>query len=317
MLIQIYKSLYKGRDAITLESSEIKVQFLPGLGGKMSSLLYKKTSREFLTQGKNEEYKILKYDGTYVESECSGFDDCFPTIDPCYYNEYPWAGVRIPDHGEVCGLCWDYKIDDNELYMYVYGVRLPYKLEKWVRYEDDQLLTIQYKATNLSGFDMDFLWAAHPMINAEEGGEILIPFKEEQDITCVLSFDENFGIYGDSMKWPVANGRDGKTKRLDITSKRNEQGNNYKIFFNSKVNAGWCGYKYRDGTVVLLEFPENKVPYLGIWVNEGSAFGFHNIALEPCTGAFDSINAAKAHKLNSVLRAKEEYDWSLNFCIKQ
>ena len=200
MKVKIYKSTYKDQKAVTLESEEIEAQFLPGLGGKLASLVHKKSSREFLAQAANDKYRVLEYDGNYVDSECSGFDDMFPTIDICHYEGFPWAGAKLPDHGEVCSLSWDYAIEDDCLYMCTYGVRLPYKLEKWVRFESDDLLNINYKATNPSSFDMDFIWAAHPMINAEAGGEIILPYKSEQDMTCVFSMDESFGKYGDAMK---------------------------------------------------------------------------------------------------------------------
>lgn len=318
MQTKVYNSKYKNINAVTVESDQVKVQFLPEYGGKMASLRSKKTSMEFLAQGSNTEYKVLAYDGDYVEAECSGFDDMFPTIDKVFYTDYPWKGIEVPDHGEVCGLRWEYEIQEDQLYMYVYGVRFPYKLEKWVRFEDDGKLTVSYKATNLSHFDMDFIWAAHPMINVEEDGQILVPYPEDADTTCVFSTDENFGKYGRQMKWPATQSRDGSIKFLNITPKRNDQGNNYKFYFNEKSPEGWCGYRYKSqDTVLTLSFPIERVPYLTIWVNEGSFHGLHNIAMEPCTGTYDRIDLARMHKQSSVLKAKGEYAWFLNFHIQQ
>lgn len=74
MNTKIFNSTYKDRSGITLESRNLKVQFLPELGGKMVFLLHKNTSKEFLAQGKNEKYRALEYDGNYAEAECIGFD---------------------------------------------------------------------------------------------------------------------------------------------------------------------------------------------------------------------------------------------------
>jgi hypothetical protein len=315
--ILTYNSTYKDKDSVTLESENLKVQFLPELGGKMVSLLYKKTLKEFLVQGENEKYKVLEYDGVYVDAECTGFDDMFPTIDPVYYSDYPWAGTKIPDHGEVCGLKWEYEIQNNSLHMWVYGVRLPYKFEKWVGFESDDKLFINYKITNLSKFDMDFIWAAHCMINSEENGEILMPFCDNSDITCVFSMDTGFGVYGDKMTWPYVNRRDGKQQTLNVTSKKDEKGNNYKYYFDNRMPEGWCSYKYNKSKLLMtISFPVEKVPYLGIWVNEGAFHGFRNIALEPCTGAYDRIDLAKLHRQNSTLLAASEYEWFLCFNIE-
>jgi hypothetical protein len=202
--------------------------------------------------------------------------------------------------------------------MVVYGVRLPYKLEKWITFESEDVLNIEYKATNPSSFDMDFIWAAHPMINVEEGGEILLPFKENSDTTCVFSMDQCFGKYGDLMKWPDVKCKDGILRNISRTSKRDKEGNNYKVYFNEKAPEGWCAYKYKNhNTILTLSYPVDKVPYLSLWVNEGSFHGLHNIAMEPCTGTYDRIDLAKIHHQNSVLKAKGEYSWFLNFHIEQ
>lgn len=314
----VYQSTYKDQIAVALENASLKALFLPGLGGKLASLVFKDTAREFLVQAPGEAYRILEYDGNYVDAECSGFDDMFPTIDACYYDRHPWSGVRIPDHGEVCGLPWQYEMRDDELVMWTSGVRFPYRLEKRIRFIDGNSLRIDYLATNPTPFDLDFLWAAHPMINAEAGAELTLPYPEDSAITCVFSTDENFGNYGFPMKWPLAIRYDSDLQILDRTAPANGQGNNYKFYFNSKIPAGWFAYQYQsDRTTLKISFPEDKVPYLGIWVNEGSFHGHFNIAPEPCTGAFDRIDQARAHGMGSFLPANGEYRWFITFNVRQ
>lgn len=313
----IRDSRYKDRDAVTIESDMLAVQFMPELGAKMVSLVCRKTGREFLAQAAGAEYKVLEYDGDYVESECSGFDDMFPTIDRVFYDSYPWKGVEIPDHGEICGLPWDCERGSDSLHMSVHGVRFPYRLEKRIEFETPNVLKIDYRAVNLSEFDMDFLWAAHPMINAEEGGEILVPYENGAAVTCGFSWDEGLAGYGDAMTWPQARGRDGKARALNVTPARDEEGNNYKFFFDHKMPDGWCAYRYPDGGPLLrLSFPADKVPYLCVWVNEGSFHGLHNVAMEPCTGSYDRPDLAKQHRQNSVLKARDEYSWYLKFHLE-
>lgn len=315
-MVKIYRSKYKNVSAMNMESSALLVQFLPELGGKMASMVYKNTSREFLTQAQGDRYKVLEYDGSYVDSECSGFDDMFPTIDTCYYERFPWAGTRLSDHGEVCGLSWDCQVENDTLYMKTYGVRLPYMLEKKVSFEDDSLLRIDYKATNLSGFDMDFIWAAHIMMNAEEGMKLMLPFKEGARTVCAFSSDPGLGKHGDSLIWPTTEGKDGRVQLLNEIGPMNPDGNSYKFYFDEKTPEGWFTCKYKsDGVTFTLQYPEDKIPYMGIWINEGSFKGLHNIAPEPCTGAFDRLDAARLHNKNSILRAKEQFCWFLKFKV--
>src|SRR5665647_2081895 len=99
-------SRYKNKDSVVLESTRIRAEFIPDPGGKMVSLINKETGYEYLVQRKNEIYSDQPFDGVFVKGECSGFDDMFPTIDVCSYENEPWKGVKMADHGEVLSLPW-------------------------------------------------------------------------------------------------------------------------------------------------------------------------------------------------------------------
>ncbi len=91
MIPTIRPTLYKDQLAITLESETIAAQFLPGVGAKLCSLIYKPANLELLLQRPAEKYLLAPYDGGYVtEGECSGFDEMFPSIDKSFYEGYPW-----------------------------------------------------------------------------------------------------------------------------------------------------------------------------------------------------------------------------------
>lgn len=95
--MKINKSFYKDIPSTVLENESLKVQILPEIGAKISSIYSKKHDYEFLVQAPGKKYRKQNYEGTYVLGECSGFDDMFPTIDRCYYGEYPWAGTPLPE----------------------------------------------------------------------------------------------------------------------------------------------------------------------------------------------------------------------------
>ena len=103
----ITPSRYKDQPAITLESETIVAQFLPDVGAKLCSLIYKPANLELLLQRPNETYRLAPYDGDYVaQGECSGFGEMLPSIDRSFYEGYPWRGTPIPDRGEVWSLPW-------------------------------------------------------------------------------------------------------------------------------------------------------------------------------------------------------------------
>jgi hypothetical protein len=310
--MKICKSRYKNIDALTLENECLKVQFTPEFGGKMLSLIHKKTSREILQQAKSPEYKVLDYDGEFVKAECSGFDDMFPTIDRVVYPDHPWKGVEMPDHGEVCGLKWEYDIKEDSIYMAVNGVRFPFKMEKWITFTGENSINIDYKATNNCYFNMDFLWTAHVMVDAGNGGEILLPYKDNQDARIAFTTDEKLGRFGDTVTWPQARDKDGRVRQVNIVRSRDEEDlDALKYYFKGRMPEGWCGYRYKeDGTRLILSFPTDSVPYLGILTSKT-----HGLILEPCTATMDRPDMAKLFNQNSVLMAKGTYSWYLKIQI--
>ena len=93
----------------------------------------------------------------------------------------PWKGIKIPDHGEVWSIPWDYRIENNSVLLNVYGVRFPYRLERKIEFIKESSIRISYKAINLSNFDFKFIWAAHPLFNCNENTKIIIPKSVRQD----------------------------------------------------------------------------------------------------------------------------------------
>jgi hypothetical protein len=311
-----YESQYKDQPAITLESDSIRVQFLPGIGAKMASLVYKPRGYELMVQRPGEEYLLQPFDGDYVAGECTGFDDMFPTIDLCYYDRFPWQGTKMADHGEVWSLPWQYEIEGEMSHFTVHGVRFPYEMEKWVSLRDDSILHLDYRLTNCSPFDLDFVWAAHMMINVEEGTELMLP-QGVRSIVGAFSIGGNFGTYGDEFTWPIDTLPDGSQRDFrKIQSKSARVA--YKYYVKGRMPEGWCGLKYhqRDFSLVL-SFPVAQVPYLGVLPNEGGWRDYYNIFLEPCTASFDRPDAARYRGEVATVPGNATYEWYLDIAVTE
>ena len=299
---------YRDTRCITLENDTLKVSYLP-LGGRMVSFVDKRTQREYLVQQSGKTYKAGTYDGDYVSS-AAGFDDMFPTILECFYPSFPWQGHRIPDHGEVWSLEWQYQVMEDCVHMDVNGIRLPYRLSKDIRFVGSDEVRVDYKVENLTHFDLQFLWAAHPMVLAEEGARLLVP-PECTKAVSVVSEKERLGVYGTAINWPEHTGKDGQVMRLDILRTATAQASE-KYYFAEKLSKGWCGLHFpSDDSTFLLTFPVAAVPYLGIWVSEGWWKGLEVVALEPCTAPFDYLNISRLYTQTSVLKGRGVYEWNL------
>lgn len=312
--MRIYQSWYKDQDAVTIESGRLLAQFLPQIGAKMCSLVYKPLDLELLVQRPGEKYLLQPYDGTYVDGECSGFDDMFPSIDACHYESYPWRGTRIPDHGEVWSIPWQLAVEADRLSFATHGVRFPYRLEKAVCLAGEDRLRIAYRLANPTPFPFSFLWAAHTMINLEEGCRLELP-AGVRSVVSTLSYSGDLGRYGDEFPWPIYRLPDGQARDLRLIRPKSAR-DAAKYYIKGRLPEGWCTLQYpKSGIALLFSFPVDKVPYLGILPNEGGWQDLYNIFIEPATAGYDRIDVAGLHNELSQVQANSTYEWYLNIAV--
>ena len=315
----IRESKYKDQKAICLESNTLKVKFLPQIGAKMASLIYKPLQKELLTQRDGDNYKKQKYDGNYLQGEGRGFDDMFPNIDESYYDRYPWKGTLLPDHGEVWQLPWKYEVKNNTLYCSVNGIRLPYILEKQISFVDDDTLRIDYKLTNPTPFEMDFIWAAHLMLNAEPGDTIELDDKLKKGYITYCHTGLH-GRYGDLINYPLDKDINGEDFRTDIITGP-ERGDFLKFYFLEKMDKGYCRLNYQKiKKGIEFTFPADEVPYMALLHNSdggGDIIDLDgvNFYFEPCTAPYDSTGIARLHNKQSVLKPYEVKKWYLTMSV--
>lgn len=311
--MSISKSSFKGMESIVMESNCLRFEVLPR-GGRMVSLIDKRNGREFLVQQKGEDYSSGTYDSNMVDYQPAGFDDMFPTINECYYEDFPWKGHRMPDHGELWSLEWKYEIKERSIVLWAYGVRLPYLFRKTISFSQENKIHIDYSVSNLTEFDMYFLWTAHPMLKAEEGTEIVLPEGCDRAV-CTLCFDGRLGDYGEINHWPEMYDKSGKTHHINRL-RGPEAKNTEKYYFKDRLTEGWCKIKYpSDKTVLMLEFPVDKVPYFGLLTEEGGWADELYVIPEPCTAPFDRIDVSKLHNKHSILPSNGAFDWFLDMSI--
>ena len=314
-LVRISGSRYKNKESVTLTSGAISATVIPSPGGKLASLLDLSTGYEHMVQRTGPVYREQPYDGVYVDGECSGFDDMFPTIDECHYESFPWKGARLPDHGEVWSLPWEHEVAGDTLVMRVRGVRLPYQLEKRVSIPAERTLRIDYELSNETPFDMAFLWAAHVMVNIDEGSRILLP-RCCTDAVTAISLKGRMGKYGDVVSWPAFTGRDGTRHRVDV-SRPASAADMEKYYFRDALEEGWCAACAPGGRLLALSFPVTTVPYLGILLNEHGWDDRYNLFLEPCTASFDRIDMARLRGQSSTVKACSRCRWHLCMTVDQ
>ncbi len=305
---------YKTEDAIIIENETLKTTILPGWGSKLVSLIYKPLEYELFWQNPGARYRKTTYGDPYERGEASGFDEMFPTISRCFYETEPWAGIQMPDHGEVWSVPWAYEIDGDTLLFRVRGVRFPFLLEKRVHLEQESIV-LEYRAENKFSMDMDCIWAAHPLFNTVPGMELAVPEGMTKIVNTVQS--RRIGPYGWMYDFPKAELLNGTIFDLSKVPKKNSS-DYQKYWFVGRVPEGWCTlYNPEQELNIGLIWPEDTVPYLGMWVNEGGWEEQYNIAPEPATGAMDRVDSARMWGMNNVLPAGRTQEWWLLLTLRR
>lgn len=175
--------------------------------------------------------------------------------------------------------CWKSPFDAPTL------VFPEYKLEQWFR----------------------FKWMERRGVLASEpGGRLELPFREGS--AAEISFDEN-GEYGS------------RGTRVQVTDEMltsrsfSPDENAYKFYYLDKTSSGVIRYTV-GGHSFVMEYDETKLPYVGVWMNNGKFKGFPCVTPEPCSVAFDKVSEARKRGQESVILPGESFSFNLKISIQ-
>jgi galactose mutarotase-like enzyme len=305
--------------ALSLETPTLRVITVPDLGAKIVSLFDRVTEREWLLPPAKGYLQPVEYGAPFTEQDMSGWDEMFPTIDRC---SYPVTGhyhnVPLPDHGEVWSLAWthDEQITDG-IRLNVEGRVLPYRLSRTIHIIDDQTVRLSYEAVNLGDETLVALWAAHPQFTADGSTRVALPDGVSQVIN-VQSTDELPTIEA-IYPWPEATTAHGRTLLFDRL--RPDEVSRYrKVYLPPNQPVSWAALRQPtesgEETSLHLSWDIDKVPYLGIWIDERAFSPAPTIALEPATGFYDNLALAQDNSRVMHLLPDTPYCWSIDLTFR-
>jgi galactose mutarotase-like enzyme len=198
----------------------------------------------------------------------------------------------MPDHGEVWSLPWAVEAEGNQIRLGVEGVRLPYRMEKTVHLLGEGRVRLTYRLLNRSPFDMPFVWSSHPLFALRPGMRVDLPCSAVRvDLAARFA-----AAHGDRLRWPVT--ADG----LDLSRVPDASAGLAVKLFAETGPEGWAALvDPDDGASFRFEFDPAQITHLGLWLNYGGWAGspgaapYYTLALEPCIGAPDALDAAVRH----------------------
>ncbi len=298
----MYNSNYKDRSAVVIESDSFVATILPQDGGKIASLRVRENGKELLITREHEQYKVLTYDGSFETSECSGFDDMFPTVDPYTPQEGAYQGVTYPDHGEICRLQHTVKPCGQGVVLQATSKLFPIEYQRTITPAEDGGLDLEYCITNKGDVPFPFLWAGHMMMQGEEGMRLFVPFDKDAQKTWMFGPEE---IPKSEMP-------------LDrLMAYEPGIGSVYKIYYDEPMKEGCFGLSYPDGGKLTFTVDVTKTPYLGIWYGHGKFQDLYSMILEPCNVPYDAPDRAMEKGHVAEIPAKGQFTFGLHISWKK
>ncbi len=292
--MKIIRDKFKDVNAIKLSGKNFDAVYLHENGGKLVSFKDKATNTEWLAQDENENYIPQSTGGIYIEAEVSGADEMFPTIDPC---------MGYPCHGEVCRVPHNVVVSDERLTIEYTSKKFMYKYKKTISETDCGNMKIEYEIENTGRDSLPCLWAFHMMFAAEDGGRAFA--EVEKTATAEIIFDDTgrFGKKGDIISLD---------DKLLTSREYKENGDAYKYYISEPVKEGKCGYFRPDKSCgVALCYDMDKLPYLGIWMNDGGFKNMYSATVEPCNLPFDSPENAKKRGFEFLIHPGEKMEFDI------
>ncbi|NQX63341.1 hypothetical protein [Paenibacillus qinlingensis] len=289
---------YKGFLSITIENEQIRLEIVPSLGGKLVSILYKPSGKEWLMDSGARPLSQPVYGSSFGEWDMSGWDECFPTINACQLEK----NIHLPDHGEIWSIPWTYRVEENEVVCSVESPLHPYRFTRSLSFHSATKVRMNYRVDNTSDQPMPFLWVPHPQFTVTEPTRILLP----ESMTKMLCVFEGHKL------------KNGEAYAWDDVSQISPAvtGDGRKFYYEGQVPVSWSGlYSQESENFLIISVPKEKVPYLGVWVDEGMFNDRVTCALEPSIGYYDSLDRAVSNGSAQVVPADASFEWYLDLSI--
>lgn len=300
-------------EEVILENESLLVKVLPELGGKIVELVNKNSGTQFLKESNSKFRKITEPSAgfTFDERYAFGFDECFPTVGACHY-PFNERMVQWPDHGEI----WSQKCEieqlENSIILTADGVNVLYEFKKEISLIGNEL-KIDYRLQNKTYRKFDYLWSAHPLLEIDEGDEILLP-GEETMISIYGSNQESLNKLG-GVSWPKLDQKNDFSKTLPRSKKLA-----IKLFAEHLKKGKAALYRKKRDESISFHFDLSTIPYLGIWMCYGgwpkeSSEGDYTLGLEPTTATCDKLSEAIQKGQNMEIKPGETKAWGISLVI--
>ena len=298
--------MLKSDDHYILENDAVRVILEPRMGGKIRSFYSKKTDCEYLYQDRRQELG----DEEYSKHDLSGMDECFPTVLPCEYPDAPWRGVPLGDHGLLWDRSWEVDVRGEQLIAKISLDEIPVQMTRTAELIEPDTLLLQYTIENRASEPIEYLYAAHMLLHADQDTTINYPSEMNQAYLAVV-MDNPQLKEGTWNEWPPPD-------TALLSKPLLPEKNTFAKLFSPKLRRGLARVAHGDKPEHFqIEFDTARLPYLAVLLSlgygplgkDGKSLLF---GLEPTSGIGDDLAMCRATNTTQRIDAGE----SLRFWIR-
>lgn len=294
---RICEVIYKGLKTVFLENEKVRIGILADKGTDIFEFLYKPKDIDFMWRSyigiKGPDFLPSSYlqEGNFLDLYFGGWQELFPNGG----DSVEYKGARLPMHGEIHTVPWNYQIikdDPDEIVVkfMVRTYRTYFYIEKIFSVKSGiPVLFIDETIVNESREDMDFMWGHHPSFGPPFlSDDCIIDLPDCKILTDEIDLSPNTGRLAIAYRseWPFTMGRKGQ--QIDLSKIPSILVNSHDRAYIHGYQDGWYAITNRKAqTGFGLVFDPSVFKYLWFWQVYGGAVGYpwysttYNIAIEP------------------------------------
>jgi galactose mutarotase-like enzyme len=307
--------------AVALANDALSVVVIPEIGGKITSLMSRRTGREWLWKNPHLPLRRPPLDASnFGQFDCGGWDEMFPTVNSCRLPNTGWGDRMLTDHGELWYRPWQTLTAEvvageiASLELAVCDPTLPFRFARTASLAAGcGPLVLNYDLSNIGDRPLPYLWAAHPLLAICPGDSIRIPVDTLTSSTGSIGLE--LGPGSTPFAWPQMRLRSGKT--IDFSQVPQRTAGIAAKLFAEHVSTGCV--EVRDETrreSIRISFEPTSIPHVGLWLNYGGWSGasptsYFNAGIEPTTSACDELSVAIRDEKAKQLDLGERHLWQI------
>jgi hypothetical protein len=273
------------------------LKFIPDDGARIEVLKY--AGQDLLV---SIPYLFITPDRFYGEYETRpvyGYDDCFPTVDPCVY---PGGEHQCRDHGEICWQTWKTEIKGNSLICSTDCLHPAVNFKRILTFKGNRLIW-RFEVTTHSAEKSVFLHVMHALLPPDKITGIEIP-------ECRKILDEV------------------KSKETGLKSSA-ELGEyllafhpgSFGMFLLREISDGFFKLHFSNGVILEVTFDQKLFPTLGIWWNRGGYPEGGQLrtecAFEPIPGSCSDLSKSYNDGVYLSVEPGKPMVWEINWTVSK